>query len=63
MGSCYSDDYFFRDRINLDITCNPEEPQRKYRLGTVSNRLLVGGRGGVLGFTLVLLCFCRDQKH
>ena len=26
--------------IYIDITCNTEEPQQKYRLGTVSNRLL-----------------------
>ena len=40
MGECYS-----ADHIHKDITCNIEEPQQKYRLGTVSNRLLGGGGG------------------
>ena len=31
------------DHIHTDITCNTEEPQQKYRLGTVSNRLMGGG--------------------
>ena len=32
------------DHIHKDITiCNIEEQQQKYRLGTVSNRLLAGG--------------------
>ena len=42
--------------MHTDITtCNTDEPQQKYRLGMVSNRLL-GGRGG--GLKLVLL----DQR-
>ena len=44
MGSCNSGDPIAEDRIHTDITtCNTEEPQQKYRLGTVSYRLL--GRG------------------
>ena len=31
--------------IHTDITCNTEEPQQKYRLGTVSNRLPGVGEG------------------
>ena len=46
MGSCYSDGHIARDDIHTDITkCNIEEQQQKYRLGTVSNRLLVEERG------------------
>ena len=40
MGNCYSTDHIAKDHIHTDITCNTEEPQQKYRLGTVSNRLL-----------------------
>ena len=40
MGNCYSIDHIAGDHIPTDITCNIEEPQQKYRLGTVSNRLL-----------------------
>ena len=40
MGTCYSDDHIAGYHIHIDITCNIEEPQQKYRLGTVSNRLL-----------------------
>ena len=46
MGNCYSADHIAEDHIHTDITCNTEEPQQKYRLGTVSNRL-VGGGGGL----------------
>ena len=47
MSSCYSGDHIAKDHIHTDITtCNIEEPQQKYRLGTVSNRLLEVGRGG-----------------
>ena len=44
MGSCYSGDHIAGDHIHTGITtCNIEEPQQKYRLGTVSNRLLGEG--------------------
>ena len=43
MGSCNSGDHIAEDHIHTDITCNIEEPQQKYRLGTVSNGLLGGG--------------------
>ena len=49
MGNCYSIDYIAEYHIHTDLTCFIEEPQQKYRLGTVSNRLL-----GV-GLKLVLL--------
>ena len=42
MGNIYSIDHIAEDHIHTDITCNIEEPQQKYRLGTVSNRLLGG---------------------
>ena len=40
MGNCYSADHIAEDHMHTDITCNIEDPQQKYRLGTVSNRLL-----------------------
>ena len=43
MDNCYSVDHIAADHIHTDITCNIKEPQNKYRLGTVSNRLLGGG--------------------
>ena len=56
MGNCYSVDNFAKDHIHTNMTCNIEEPQQKYRLGTVSNRLLGGvGGGGGGGGKLVLL--------
>ena len=42
MGSRYSADHIAKDHIHIDITYNTEESQQKYRLGTVSNRLLGG---------------------
>ena len=35
MGNRYSADRIAKDHIHTDITCNTEEPQQKYRLGTV----------------------------
>ena len=40
MGNFYSVDHIAEDHNHTDITCNTEEPQQKYRLGTVSNILL-----------------------
>ena len=40
MGNWYSADNIAKDHIHTDIPCNIEKPQQKYRLGTVSNRLL-----------------------
>ena len=40
MGNRHSADHIAEDHIHTDITCNTEETQLKYRLGTVSNRLL-----------------------
>ena len=42
MGNFYSADYIAEGQIQTDITCNIEEPQQKYRLGTVSLKLLGG---------------------
>ena len=47
MGNCYPADDIAEDHIHTDITCNIEEPQQKYRIGTVSKRLLGGGGGGL----------------
>ena len=39
MGSCYTADHIAEDHIHTDITIYYiEEPQQKYRLGTVINR-------------------------
>ena len=44
MSSCYSGDHIAEGRIHSDITiCNIEDQQQRYRLGTVSNKLLEGG--------------------
>ena len=44
MGSCYLCDYTGEGYKYTDITtCNIEEPQQKYRLGTVSNSNNEGG--------------------
>ena len=64
MGSRYSDDHIAKDHIHTDIICNTEEPQQKYRLGTVSNRLLEGG--GLNAFYcihILALSFCSDLEH
>ena len=45
MGNCYSTDHIAEDHIHIDVTCNIDEPQQKYCLGTVRNRLL--GKGGL----------------
>ena len=43
MDSCYSGDHIAGDHIHTDmITSYTEEPQQKYRLGPVSNRLMSG---------------------
>ena len=39
MGNCYSNDHIAENHIHVEITCNTEEPQQKYRLGADSNRL------------------------
>ena len=41
MSNCYSADHIAEDHIHTDITCNIEELQQKYRLGTVSSILLL----------------------
>ena len=40
MGNCLSIDNIAEDHMHADLICNYEEPQQKYRLGTISNRLL-----------------------
>ena len=42
MGNRYAADHIAKDHIHTDVACNTEEPQQKYRLGTISNRLLGG---------------------
>ena len=50
MGSCYSGDHIHED----NTTCNIEEPQQKYRLGTVNNIILglCGGGLNMLNFAV-----------
>ena len=39
MENCHSGDHIVKDHIHTYITtCNIEEPQQKYRLGTVRDR-------------------------
>ena len=54
MVSCYSGDHIAEDHIHTDITtCNTDELQQKYRLGTVSCRLLDSGlKGWILCYTV-----------
>ena len=48
MDSCHSGDHIAKDHIHTYITtCNIEEPQQKYRLGTVRDRK-IGGSGGLI---------------
>ena len=42
MGNCYSADYNAKDHIHTDIPCNIEEPQQKYHLKMVSNKITGG---------------------
>ena len=44
MGRCYLGDHIAQGRRYANIlTCNTETSKIRYRLGTVSNRLLRGG--------------------
>ena len=64
MGNAYSADHIAKDHIHTDITCNTREPQQKYRLGTVSNRLLgVGGLNAFYWIQSLALSFCSDSKR
>ena len=61
MGNCDRGDHIAGNHIQTDITrCDIEDPQQKYRLGTISNRLL----GGLTCFTgqNIALCFCSGSK-
>ena len=64
MGNNYSADHIAEDHIHKDIS-NIEEPQKKYRLGTVSNRLLGGGGGGNMfnWIQTLALSFYSGLKH
>ena len=64
MGSCYSGDHIAEGHTHTDITtCNIEEPQKKYRLGTVSNRFQRGvERDMIYWIQTLTLCFCRELK-
>ena len=62
MGNLYSADHIAKDHIHTDITCNTEEPQKKYRLGTVSNRLL-RGLNAFYWIQNLALSFCSDSNR
>ena len=48
-GQLFLDDHIAEDHIHTDITtCINEDPQQKYRLGTVSNTILGSLEGGAL---------------
>ena len=67
MGNFYSIDHIADDHMYTGIRCNTEEPQLKYRLGTVSNRLLECVCGGGLNMLYriqnLALSFCNGLKH
>ena len=63
MDSYYLGDQIAEDHTHTSITtCNIEESQQKYRLRTVSNRLM--GALNVFYYTQTLaLRFCMGSKH
>ena len=63
MGNCYSADHIAEDYIHTDIACNIEEPQQKYRLGTVNKRLLEEGLHMFYWIQTHALSFCSGSKH
>ena len=62
MSNRYSADHIAEDHIYTDVPCNIEEPQQKYRFGSVSNRLLEGLNMFYWIQTLAL-SFCSGSKH
>lgn len=62
MGNGYSGDHIAKDHIHTDIKCTIVEPQQKYRLRMVSNRLLEVLNMFYWVQTLAL-SFCRGLKH
>ena len=53
MGRWNPRDHNAEDHIHTDIqTCYIEEPQQKYHLATVNNRLLCAGGGGDGGLNM-----------
>ena len=67
MGSCYSGDHIAEDDIHMGITtCNTEEAQQTYCLGTVNNRLpgwVEGGLESVLLDPKPTLWLCCGLKQ
>ena len=63
MGNRYSAYHIAKDHIQTDITCNTEEPQQKYRLGTVSNRLLGVGLNAFYWIQTLARSFYSDSKR
>ena len=60
MDSCYTGDHTTRDRTHMDITIlNTEEPQQKYRLGTV-NKILLGSLKTFILYIVFLPLFIHN---
>ena len=61
MDNCYSGDHIAEDHIHMDTTsCNIEESQRKYRLGTDRNKLL--GDLNIYSFSIFIIKLKRKQS-
>ena len=65
MGSSYLGDHNAENHIYTDITSNISQPQQKYRLGMVSNRLFWGGRRTLNMFYYIqtLVHYFCGSKH
>ena len=64
MHSCYLGDHIAGGPIHTDITtCNIEESQQTYRLGTVLGGEREGGLNMFHWIKTLALCFCNGFKH
>ena len=63
MGNWYSIEHIAEGCIHTDITCNTEEPQQKYRLGTVSIRLIPWGLNMFYWTQYIAISFCSGSTH
>ena len=62
MGNNIQLTILLKNHIHTDLTCNTEEPQQKYCLGMVSNRLL-GDLNAFYWIQTLALSFCSDSKR
>ena len=63
MSNRYSADHIVKDHLHTDITYNTEEPPQKYRLGTVSNRLLGAAKFIFTYFFILNYKTEQNRKH